>query len=69
VEQLCQYITRPALANERVQTNAASQVMLKLKIPWRDSTTHLIMSPLEFMQRLAVKGPIPRGLPLRVVRD
>ena len=33
LEQLCCYITRPALANERVQTNAASQVGLKLKTP------------------------------------
>ena len=24
---------------------------LKLKTPWRDGTTHLTMSPLEFMQR------------------
>ena len=53
LEQLCRYITRPALANERVQTNAAGQVVLKLKTPWRDGTTHLVMSPLEFMQRLA----------------
>jgi len=30
LEQLCRYITRPALANERVQTNAAGQVVLKL---------------------------------------
>jgi len=28
LEQLCRYITRPALANERVQTNAAGQVVL-----------------------------------------
>ena len=34
------YITRPALANERVQTNAAGQVVLKLKTPWPDGTTH-----------------------------
>jgi Putative transposase len=33
LEQLCCYITRPALANERVQTNAAGQVVLKLKTP------------------------------------
>ena len=26
LEQLCRYITRPALANERVQTNVAGQV-------------------------------------------
>ena len=28
LEQLCRYITRPALANERVQLNAAGQVVL-----------------------------------------
>ena len=60
LEQLCRYITRPALANERVQCNAAGQVVLKLKTPWRDGTTHLVMSPLEFMQRLAALVPRPR---------
>ena len=60
LEQLCRYITRSALANERVQTNAAGQVELKLKTPWRDGTTHLVMSPLEFMQRLAALVPRPR---------
>ena len=53
LEQLCRYFTRPALSDERVQVNAAGQVELKLKTPWRDGTTHLVMSPLEFMQRLA----------------
>jgi hypothetical protein len=57
LEQLCRYITRPALANERAQTNAAGQVVLKLKTPWRDGTTHLVMSPLEFMQLLAALVP------------
>ena len=52
-EQLCRCIARPALANERVQCNAAGRVVLKLKKPWRDGTTHLVLSPLEFMQRLA----------------
>ncbi len=36
LEPLCRYVTGPALANERVQTNAAGQVVLKLKTPWRD---------------------------------
>ncbi|MBI3156146.1 MAG: transposase [Burkholderiales bacterium] len=53
LEQLCRYITRPALSDERAQVNAAGQVELELKTPWRDGTTHLVMSPLEFMQRLA----------------
>ena len=48
LEQLCCDITRPALADERVQTNAAGQVVLRLKTAWRDGTTHLMMLPLEF---------------------
>ena len=59
-EQLCRCITRPALANEQVQCHAAGQVLLKLKTPWRDGTTHVVMSPLEFMQRLAALVPRPR---------
>ena len=47
--QPCHTITRPALANERVQCNAAAQVVLKLKSPWRDGTTHIVMSLLKFM--------------------
>lgn len=47
------HITRPALSDERVQLTAAGQVDLKLKTRWRDGTTHLAMSPLEFKQRLA----------------
>jgi hypothetical protein len=32
-------------------------VVLELKTTWHDGTTHLVMSPLEFMQRLA--APVP----------
>ena len=35
-------------------------MVLKLKTPWRDGTTHLVMSPLEFMQRLAALVPRSR---------
>ena len=30
------------------------------KSAWRDGTTHIVMSPLEFMQRLALLVPRPR---------
>ena len=33
LEKLCRYITRPALANERVQTNAAGQVVFSSRSP------------------------------------
>jgi hypothetical protein len=52
--QLCRYITRPELPNERVQTNDAGHVVLKLKTAWRDSTTHQMAPPLALMQGLAV---------------
>ena len=60
LERLCRYITRPALASDRVRCNAAGQVELRLKTPWRDGTTHQVMTPLEFMQRLAALVPRPR---------
>jgi len=50
-----------------VQTNAAGQVVLKLKPAWRDGTKHQVMSPLEFMQRLAALVPRPTLHLIRVV--
>jgi hypothetical protein len=40
--------------------NRAGDVVLQLKSPYRDGTTHIVMSPLEFMQRLAALVPRPR---------
>jgi hypothetical protein len=60
LERLCRYITRPALANERLSRNGKGQVVLKLKSPTRDGTTHIVMPPQEFMQRLAALVPRPR---------
>jgi hypothetical protein len=48
LEQLCRYITRPAIAPRRTGK------------PYRDGTSHLVMAPLEFMQRLAAMVPRPR---------
>ena len=60
LERLCRYITRPAIANERLKRNGAGDVVLQLKSADRDGTTHIKMSPLEFMQRLAALVPRPR---------
>ena len=57
LERLCCYITRPAIANERLSRNSKGQVVLQLKSAYRDGTTHIVMSPLEFMQRLAAQIP------------
>ena len=43
-----------------MQCNAAGPVVLKLKTPWHDGTTHLAMSAPEFMQRLAALAELDR---------
>ena len=48
LEHLCRYITRPALANERLALNRAGQVVLRLKTLDLDGTPHIVMEPLEF---------------------
>jgi len=65
LEPLWRPIPRPALSDERGQFNAAVQVEFKLNTPWRDGTTHLIMSPLEFMQSLTAPKPRSRLRPRR----
>ena len=56
----CRYITRPAIANERLKRNRAGQLVLRLKSAYRDCTTHIVISPLQFVQHLAALVPRPR---------
>ncbi len=60
LEKLCRYITRPAIANERLSTHARGQVVYKFKQPFRDGTTHVVLDPLDFIARLAALVPRPR---------
>jgi hypothetical protein len=40
LERPWRYITRPAIANERLKHNPGGEVVLQLKSPYRDGTTH-----------------------------
>ena len=44
------------LVQKRIKVNSNGDVILKLKSPYRDGTTHLVMTGLEFMQKLRVQG-------------
>ena len=46
LEQRCRYISRRTLANERVQCNAARQVVLKMKTRSATAARDIVMSPL-----------------------
>ena len=43
LEKLCLCITRAAMANARVQCNAAGRLVLRLKTPGHNGTTHLLI--------------------------
>jgi hypothetical protein len=60
LEHLCRYISRPPVAEERLRVNERGQVVYKLKRAYDDGTTHIVLSPLEFMERLASLVPRPR---------
>ena len=60
LERLCRYVTRPAIALERLSVNRRGEVLLALKRPFRDGTTHLKFTAEDFMARLAALVPRPR---------
>lgn len=60
LEKLCRYIARPAVSEERLSMNGRGQVVYRLKRAFDDGTTHIIMEPLELMERLAAIIPRPR---------
>jgi hypothetical protein len=61
LERLCRYVTRPAVCLERLSNNAAGQVSYELKHPFRDGTTHILFTPVDFLARLAALVPRPRS--------
>ena len=59
-EHLCRYISRPSLSEQRLSVNNQGQVIYKLKTAYRNGTTHIILSPLDFLSCLASLVPRPR---------
>jgi hypothetical protein len=60
LEKLCRYIARPAIALERLSLNAHGLVVYSLKKPYDDGTTHIVMTPLELLEKIAAIIPRPR---------
>ena len=51
----------PPLARDRVRLRADGRVLVELKTAWRDGTSHLVLDPIEFMEKLAAITPSPRS--------
>ena len=60
LERLCRYITRSAISEKRLSLASNGNVVYQLKTPYDDGTTHVVLSPMEFMGRLAALVPKPR---------
>ena len=45
---------------DQLRWDGGSRVSFELKTPWRDGTTHLEMTPVDFLERLAALVPRPR---------
>jgi hypothetical protein len=43
VEHLCRYIARPPFSNVRLSVSRSGEVVLALRTPFRDGTTHFVL--------------------------
>jgi hypothetical protein len=59
LEQLCRYLLRPPLAQDRLRLRADGRVLVELKTVWRDGTSHFLFEPIEFLEKLAAIIPRP----------
>ena len=59
-ERLCRYITRPPVAQDRLDRLPDGRIELRLKHPWRDGTHALLLEPDDLLVRLVASVPPPR---------
>jgi hypothetical protein len=60
LEKLCRYAGRPPVATERLSALSDGRLLYRLKRRWRDGTTHIILAPLEMLEKLSALVPPPR---------
>jgi len=61
IEQLCRYLARPPISEERLQELPDGRIALRLKNAWRDNTTHVVFTPIELIEKLIPLIPRPRS--------
>ena len=60
LEKLCRYVTRPAICLKRLSVRPDGMVSWLLRKPWRDGTKGFLLTPYQFIARLAAIVPHPR---------
>jgi len=59
LERLCRYLLRPPVAEDRLSFGSDGSVLVRLKTPWRDGTSHVALQPVELLEKLAALIPRP----------
>jgi hypothetical protein len=60
LEKLIRYMARGPIATERLSESYPNLLIYKMKTPWRDGTTHVSFSYLDFIARLVALIPPPK---------
>jgi hypothetical protein len=60
LERLLRYGLRPAFAEKRLSRLPSGKVAYRLKRPFYTGQTHVVLSPVDFLRRLAALIPPPR---------
>ena len=60
LERLCRYVSRPPLAAGSLSQVSKDLLSFKLKTPWSDGTTSILLSPMELIEKLSALVPPPR---------
>ena len=61
LRKLISYVSRPPLAHARIKQRDNGDIVYKLKNPFHDGTTHVIFTPMEFVEKLAALIPKPKA--------
>ena len=67
LEHLCRYVLRGPLSKERITYTKNKKVVLKLKTPYSDGTTHLEFTSEQFIKRMIALIPPPRQNLIRYI--
>ena len=59
LERLIMYVARPPLSTNRLSLTADGNVLYEFKRPFSDGRTHVLFSPVEFLEKLAALVPLP----------
>jgi hypothetical protein len=60
LERLAQYMILPPLSNARITRQPDGRYRVALKRPWRDGTTHIVLTGTEVIEKLVALIPPPR---------